>query len=701
MLDSYINLLVKGGGDINILSDYFNYNPSEVFVNGEKENEVKKIYYLRKDSNNITLIFNDEILSCQSMFYNLQNIIEIDLSNFDFSKVTDMNSMFLNCKNLKKIIFGKINTSSVITMAGLFAECNNLISIDLSNFDTSNVIYMNQMFSGCRKINSIDASSFNTSKVISMFDMFGYCNELKFVNVSSFDTSKVQNMQGIFFDCYKLTSIDLHNFDGSSVENFLNTFNYCFSLQFLNLDSFIISNNINVSQAFESHPSYTKYIVSDTKIKNFLLSKVNKTNNSYIPNNTIPNRCKEFSNEFIYDYNNICLKKCPNGTYQVEENIFICYDYIPENYYFNSSDGIYRECYEKCKKCIGWGNEINHNCELCNGNLIFINDTNILYKKNCYPSCQFNYYFDIDKNYHCTQNDSCPENYKLIKDKKKCIDECKNDDKYLFEYNNKCLIECPNGTLAPFDSFKCLYDNETNVNNFSRFKNLGEYIEKGYMDNIFKNISKNKEDYIEVYGNITYQLTTSDNQKNKTRNNLSSIDLLNCENILKDIYDINDSLSLNILKVEYRNEHLLIPIVGYEIYHPLNNSKLDLKYCNETIKLNIPVSIDENELFKYETNSEFYTDNCFSYTTDNGTDIILNDRKQEFIDNNLSLCENNCTYIKYDKNIKQSECDCYIKNEIDLIYDIIENPNKLSINFSSDENSLINSNLLTLKCTKE
>ena len=32
----------------------------------------------------------------------------------------------------------------------------------------------------------------------------------------------------------------------------------------------------------------------------------------------------------------------------------------------------------------------------------------------------------------------------------------------------------------------------------------------------------------------------------------------------------------------------------------MNKSKLNLKYCNDTeIKLNIPVSIDENKLFKY------------------------------------------------------------------------------------------------------
>ena len=41
------------------------------------------------------------------MFYELQNIIEIDLSNFDASEVNDMQWMFYNCENLEKNKFWK------------------------------------------------------------------------------------------------------------------------------------------------------------------------------------------------------------------------------------------------------------------------------------------------------------------------------------------------------------------------------------------------------------------------------------------------------------------------------------------------------------------------------------------------------------------------------------------------------------------
>ena len=55
------------------------------------------------------------------MFNSLNNIIEIDLSNFDVSQVTTMYFMLNGCSNLEKINFGKINTSSLKNL-GVFCQ---------------------------------------------------------------------------------------------------------------------------------------------------------------------------------------------------------------------------------------------------------------------------------------------------------------------------------------------------------------------------------------------------------------------------------------------------------------------------------------------------------------------------------------------------------------------------------------------------
>ena len=76
--------------------------------------------------------------------------------------------------------------------------------------------------------------------------------------------------------------------------------------------------------------------------------------------------------------------------------------------------------------------------------------------------------------------------------------------------------------------------------------------------------------------NIIYEITTSNN--NNSNNNISTINLGNCENILKNIYNINKSLPLIIFKVEYSIKGLKIPVIGYEVFHPENNSQLNLSY---------------------------------------------------------------------------------------------------------------------------
>ena len=214
-LNSEIHLISEGSGNYYILSQDFYGEPFEVWVNGQRSDSCNKLCNFIKDGyNNVTIKFNVKINSCQNMFKNLIQIIEIDLSSFDTSNVENMNNMFYQCTNLRKINFGNIDTSLVKDMSAMFSGCQNLIYIDLSKFDTSSVINMIEMFKNCKKLKSVDASSFNTSKVVDMFDLFGECHELLTVNLSSFDTSKVTRFHGMFFHCYKLKYIDIKNFVG-------------------------------------------------------------------------------------------------------------------------------------------------------------------------------------------------------------------------------------------------------------------------------------------------------------------------------------------------------------------------------------------------------------------------------------------------------------------------------------------------------
>ena len=65
----------------------------------------------------------------------------------------------------------------------------------------------------------------------------------------------------------------------------------------------------------------------------------------------------------------------------------------------------------------------------------------------------------------------------------------------------------------------------------------------------------------------------------------------------------------------------------------------------------------------YDINNDFYQDICTSFTSENGTDILLSDRKSDFYEN-VSLCENGCEYKGYDLNKKRVKCECSVKEEI-------------------------------------
>ena len=181
------------------------------------------------------------------------------------------------------------------------------------------------------------------------------------------------------------------------------------------------------------------------------------------------NKCLESCDEKKFEYENTCLTNCPSGKYETYTDRKICSNEIPQNFYYDNSEKLYKMCYNTCKSCEGPGKEENNNCKECIGNHIFINE-NLINKKNCMIKCDFNYYFDNNNKYACTEKDSCPLNYKKIKEKKKCVKECSDDidKKYLYEYNGTCLEKCPTNLKTDNEEKKCLescYENKYEYEN--------------------------------------------------------------------------------------------------------------------------------------------------------------------------------------------------------------------------------------------
>ena len=159
------------------------------------------IYYWSESS----IIYLNPISS--SLFEDIRNLVEIDFSQFNTSKVTDMSWMFEDSDSLSTLDLSTWDTSNVTNIFRMFGYMDNLISIDLSTFDTSKVTNMGSLFILCRKLEYVNLANFDTRNVEDMSHMFDICSKLKILDLSSFDTRNVTTMYEMFYSCEDLTTI--------------------------------------------------------------------------------------------------------------------------------------------------------------------------------------------------------------------------------------------------------------------------------------------------------------------------------------------------------------------------------------------------------------------------------------------------------------------------------------------------------------
>ena len=203
-----------------------------------------------------------QVTSMRSMFLGCSGLTSLDVSRFDTSQVTDLSSMFKDCSSLTGLDVSGFNTSKVEHMASMFNNCKGLTSLDVSGFDTSQVISMGCMFSYCRGLTSLDVSSFDTSQATGMYQMFSGCGSLTSLDVSGFDTSQVIDMYQMFSGCSSLTSLDVSSFDTSQVTSMVYMFSYCSSLTSLDVSKFDTSQVTAMYAMFSNCSSLSSLDVS-------------------------------------------------------------------------------------------------------------------------------------------------------------------------------------------------------------------------------------------------------------------------------------------------------------------------------------------------------------------------------------------------------------------------------------------------------
>jgi len=652
-----IFIKINGSGTQKILNSDYIYKPNRVYVQGNSTSYLvdnyNRIAGLQNNENTIIMKWDDKLQNCSYMFRGLNNIIEVDLSKFDISEVRITKFMFSDCINLKNIIFNNYNSFILNEITYMFCNCQSLESFDLSSFDTSYVTNMAFLFSGCISLTSLNISNFNTSETISMMNLFGNCNSLKSLDLSRFNTSKVNIMTQMFINCYSLTSLNLSNFETSNCYSMSGMFYGCKELISLDLSNFNTINNDGFS-----------FMFSECKKLIFLdISNFDTTNAEYMME--MFNNCSNL--EYINFSNYI------DGRYS---NMTDMFNGVPNNLTYCSKDEtLMPKTLEQLK---------DKNC--------IINDCSDIWRI---------------------------KQRKAIMEKSICIYDCSEDNEYKYEYKNICYKTCPNETYLsengkiclikcpidlPFElsgecfsicSARDFYNGTCKINN-QNFK-AKEYIvnstvneiKNGSMNSLLMNVLNGDKKDLIINNNNTeiFQISSIINQKNNLNDVNTNINFGECENILKEIYNINSNDTLIIFKIDYFLEDFLIPITEYEIFHPYTYEKLELNYCKGSmIEVYKPITIEENDLYKHNPYSEYYRDE--------NNDILL-ERKNIFNNNYLSLCENNCIFNGYNNQTKKVLCKCEIKTELlllseilnkkdELLYHIIDKESEMNIIFDSN-----------------
>ena len=317
-----------------------------------------------------------------------------------------------------------------------------------------------------------------------------------------------------------------------------------------------------------------------------------------------------------------------------------------------------------------------------------------------------------EKNYYKNYEYIGKSSYYIIILKEDLITNCKDDSCSLCFKNYTC-ITCKYNYTFNNNKKTCLskpISAETSTTT-STITSTNNQIKEIY-EQLKGRMSIDSNELIEIE-NAIFQMSTLEVQKNTNNPNVSSIDLGECEKLLKEQEGLSEDDDLIVLKVDIINEELSSTYVQYEIYNPIKLTLIPLGICNEKpIMINVPITLDENRKSTcdslcqsgydlFNLNDSFYNDICTTYTTENGTDLTLSDRKKLIFDQNgnISMCQEGCSFQSYNCTTKKVKCDCSIQLE-EIITDVSKiNFDKTEI-YESFFTTLKNSNFLVLKCYK-
>ena len=357
---------------------------------------------------------------------------------------------------------------------------------------------------------------------------------------------------------------------------------------------------------------------------------------------------------------------CAENYYKTEGNEYLsnCYKESnkPNNYFFDENKKLFVKCSQTCGECTSRGDRYSNNCTTClNYHHFYLEEPGNCIMEGTQP---INYYLEEKNNSYQKCFETCKTCSQYKDDNSQNCLSCEEEKGYylIFDQPGNCVSNNPgpNYYLNPINQEESQFE-KCNINFCIECEENEWYYVSRYLGSSF--YCENHRDG-DIFNMQIYK--KSEPLYNKTQSFINDLDILNCENILKNKSimskieeiivvkkDFINSTNNEINKIEYlfykknkKSDSLALSTLlnisacdnlDFLITIPRNLSNY---YSNDYIK-ELKIAFDRFGYDLFNIKDPFYSDMCLPFFMNEG-DLTLKDRASLYLPN--YLCPDNCIY---------------------------------------------------------
>ena len=177
-----------------LINKRYKFNKIKVETRKQLETIILERYNKNKSFIDLTDIDISELDDLSYIFYELYSMEVVDISGWDTSNVITMDCMFSQCPKLKKIIgIENLDVSKSEDVSYMFYGGENLVELDLTNWNPKLLQKTRYMFYGCSNLKIIkNIENWQLPNIKNVSYMFCNCTKLD-VDLSNWDLTKIND----------------------------------------------------------------------------------------------------------------------------------------------------------------------------------------------------------------------------------------------------------------------------------------------------------------------------------------------------------------------------------------------------------------------------------------------------------------------------------------------------------------------------